>query len=298
MKIQYKEINFRGKSLALIEDINGIITRYKAQGYDLTLRQVYYQLVAGGIIENNERSYKNVGNLVNDGRLAGLIDWDAIVDRTRNIRRKPHWDAPEEIIESSADQFNLDLWSGQENYVEVWVEKDALIGIISQICNKRDIPHFSCRGYVSQSEMWSGAQRLARQARYRDVHILHLGDHDPSGLDMTRDMGERLELFGADVQIHRLALNWDQIEEFSPPPNPAKLTDSRAKGYIAKHGRSSWELDALRPETLSRIINGAVDLLIDQSAYDRRLQEQAEGRKLLHKVADNWALVEETVNNL
>ena len=298
MKIQYKEIQFRGKSLALISEINDIINLYKSQGYDLTLRQVYYQLVAGGIIENNERSYKNVGNLVNDGRLAGLIDWDAIVDRTRNIRRKPHWGAPEEIIESSANQFNLDLWAGQENYVEVWVEKDALIGIISQICSKRDIPHFSCRGYVSQSEMWSGAQRLAEQARYRDVHILHLGDHDPSGLDMTRDMGERLELFGADVQIHRLALNWDQIEEFNPPPNPAKLTDSRAKGYIARHGTSSWELDALKPETLSRIINGAVDKLIDQSAYDRRLREQNEGRELLHKVADHWPEVEETVSNL
>ena len=291
MKIQYKEVRFRQRSLILISRINDIIELYKGQGYDLTLRQVYYQLVAGGIIENNERSYKNIGNLVNDGRLAGLIDWDSIVDRTRNLRRKPHWDEPEDIIEASADQFNLDLWAGQENYVEVWVEKDALIGIISTICNKRDIPHFSCRGYVSQSEMWAGAQRLIEQAKDRDIHILHLGDHDPSGLDMTRDMEERLSMFGAPVTIHRLALNWDQIEELNPPPNPAKLTDSRVGGYIAKYGRSSWELDALKPETLSHIINGAVDTLIDQSAYDKRLIEQVEARRLLHRVADNWPAV-------
>lgn len=87
-KIQYKEINFRGKSLELINLVNQVINEYKNQGYELTLRQTYYQLVARGYIPNNERSYKNIGNLINDGRLAGLIDWYSIVDRTRNLRGK------------------------------------------------------------------------------------------------------------------------------------------------------------------------------------------------------------------
>lgn len=162
-KHQYKDINFQSKSLDLIERVNDIVTDYKAQGYELTLRQVYYQLVARGIIPNSERSYKNLGNLINDGRLAGLIDWYAIVDRTRNLRANSHWDTPESVIHSAKWSYMLDRWERQPNYVEVWVEKDALIGIVGQICRELDVPHFSCRGYTSQSEMWVAAQRIIRE---------------------------------------------------------------------------------------------------------------------------------------
>ena len=93
-KIQYKEIRFQQKSLDLIELVNQVVDEYSAQGYELTLRQVYYQLVARGYIPINERSYKNVGSLINDGRLAGLIDWHSVTDRTRNLRKESHWDKP------------------------------------------------------------------------------------------------------------------------------------------------------------------------------------------------------------
>lgn len=116
--IQYKEINFRQSSLDLIKLVNQVIQEYQAQGYELTLRQAYYQLVARGYIPNNERSYKNIGNLINDGRLAGLIDWYAITDRTRNLRGNSHWDTPAEVIESAKYSYRLDKWEGQPNYVE------------------------------------------------------------------------------------------------------------------------------------------------------------------------------------
>lgn len=112
-KIQYKEINFRGKSLELINLVNQVINEYKNQGYELTLRQTYYQLVARGYIPNNERSYKNIGNLINDGRLAGLIDWYSIVDRTRNLRGNSHWDKPEDVIASARYSYLLNKWDGQ-----------------------------------------------------------------------------------------------------------------------------------------------------------------------------------------
>ena len=166
-KIQYKEINFRGKSLELINLVNQVINEYKNQGYELTLRQTYYQLVARGYIPNNERSYKNIGNLINDGRLAGLIDWHSIVDRTRNLRGNGHWDKPEDVIASARYSYLLNKWDGQPNYVEVWVEKDALVDIVGQACIPLDTPYFSCRGYTSQSEMWSAAQRFIDQS-YRD----------------------------------------------------------------------------------------------------------------------------------
>lgn len=154
-KIEYKSIKFQQKSLELINLVNQVVEEYQAQGYELTLRQAYYQLVARGYIPNNERSYKNIGNLINDGRLAGLIDWHSITDRTRNLRRNGHWDNPADVIGSARYSYMLDKWQGQPNYVEVWVEKDALVDIVGQACRPLDTPYFSCRGYTSQSEMWS-----------------------------------------------------------------------------------------------------------------------------------------------
>lgn len=221
-KIEYKSIKFQQKSLELIRLVNQVVEEYQAQGYELTLRQAYYQLVARGYIPNNERSYKNIGNLINDGRLAGLIDWYSITDRTRNLRSNSHWDNPADVIASARYSYLLNKWDGQPNYVEVWVEKDALVDIVGQACRPLDTPYFSCRGYTSQSEMWSAAQRFISQD-YRDNRvIIHLGDHDPSGIDMTRDIQERLQMFGADVYVKRVALTMNQIGTYNPPPNPAR----------------------------------------------------------------------------
>lgn len=184
-KIEYKSIKFQQKSLELIKLVNQVVEEYQAQGYELTLRQAYYQLVARGYIPNNERSYKNIGSLINDGRLAGLIDWYSITDRTRNLRSNGHWDNPADVIGSARYSYMLDKWQGQPNYVEVWVEKDALVDIVGQACRPLDTPYFSCRGYTSQSEMWSAAQRFIRQGDRENRFIIHLGDHDPSGIDMT-----------------------------------------------------------------------------------------------------------------
>lgn len=262
-KRKYKDIRFHSKSLETIERVNAIVAEYDTQGYELTLRQVYYQLVARGYIPNNERSYKNLGSLINDGRLAGLIDWYAIVDRTRNLRGNSHWDSPAKVIEAARRSYMLDRWKNQPNYVEVWVEKDALIGIVSQICGKLDVPHFSCRGYTSQSEMWSAAQRFIRERHRESRTIIHLGDHDPSGIDMTRDIQERMDMFGADVYVKRVALTMEQIETFNPPPNPTKLSDARANGYIEEYGHECWELDALEPKVITALIRDEVTALMD-----------------------------------
>ncbi|WP_036709357.1 hypothetical protein [Paenibacillus pinihumi] len=293
MKICYRQINFRPDSLRLIEQVNAIISEYQEMGYSLTLRQVYYQLVARDVIPNNERSYKNLGNLISDGRMSGLIDWNAIEDRTRNLKKNSHWSSPGSIISSAAYSYAIDKWADQDSYVEVWVEKDALIGIVGQVCGELDIPYFSCRGYVSQSEMWSAAQRLGNFAGQKDIHIIHLGDHDPSGRDMSRDIVDRLELFGVSVQFERIALNYDQIEEYGPPPNPTKLTDSRATGYIAEFGHECWELDALRPDVIDALIrNKVTDLCNLELLAEARKREDA-AKQTLQAVARDWSNIED-----
>lgn len=291
-KICYVEKNFRSDSLALIDKINSVIEEYEAQGYSLTLRQCYYQLVARGIIPNNERSYKNTGNLINDARLAGLIDWHSIEDRTRNLQRLAHWDSPKSIIESASYQYRKDIWENQDYYVEVWVEKEALANVVGRVADELDVPYFCCRGYVSQSEMWSAAQRfIAKQEAGKDVVLIHLGDHDPSGIDMSRDIEERLTLFGVDscmFNFRRIALNMEQIEEFAPPPNPAKLTDSRCGSYISRYGDESWELDALEPKVIHDLITNNVTEFWDYEEVLRVRAKVASEKEVMESVANDW----------
>jgi len=293
-KIQYISKRFRESSLEIISHANEIIEDYQAQGYDLTLRQLYYQFVSRDIIPNLQSEYNKLGSIINDGRLAGMIDWDAIVDRTRNVRSNSHWQSPKEIIDACAKQYRIDRWEKQPERVEAWIEKDALIGVIERICTDVDIAHFSCRGYVSQSEMWSASQRLLEYINAgQTITILHLGDHDPSGIDMTRDIEDRLRLFiGEDfdnlVTIKRIALNMNQIHQYNPPPNPAKTTDSRYASYITKYGGESWELDALEPSVLSGLIEDAVTDIrvadIWDSAVEREETEKGKIAKIANKV--------------
>lgn len=283
--IRYKEINFKPQSLALIDVINDVLGEYQAAGYELTLRQAYYQLVARDHIPNTERSYKNVGALINNGRLAGLIDWGLITDRTRNLRSASHWDGPSQIVDACIAQYRIDRWEGQPNYVEVWVEKDALVDIVAKACNPLDVPYFSCRGYTSQSEMWAAARRFMRRSdEGKGCYIVHLGDHDPSGVDMSRDIQERLLMFGTPVRVERIALTMEQIEEFSPPPNPAKLSDSRCGSYISRYGRRSWELDALEPQVIRSLITEAVAGLRDDALMDEALEAEGSHIRALERL--------------
>lgn len=297
-RICYVPKTFSPAHRDIITRANTICRDYRAQGYDLTLRQLYYQFVSRGWIANKQTEYKRLGSIVNDARLAGELDWDYIVDRTRNLKDLSHWDSPESIMDAVASQYREDKWADQPHRVEVWVEKDALVGVLERICNELDVPYFSCRGYTSQSEVWGAAMRLQRhRTAGQEPVILHLGDHDPSGLDMTRDVTDRIELFlrGRPVEVRRLALNMDQVEQYDPPPNPAKLTDSRGTAYVEEYGDSSWELDALPPEIISDLIREAVDELRDDDLW-----EEAEGKErretiVLQGIVDRWDDVAELV---
>jgi hypothetical protein len=279
--ISYVPKRFQGSSLDLIDSCLDIISLYE---FPITLRQLYYQLVSKGMIPNEVKEYKRLGSIVNDARLAGLISWEAIEDRTRNLVRIPQWNSAEDFKESAIPQFHLDHWENQEVYVQVWVEKDALSGVVAHACNPFYVPYFSCRGYTSQSEMWVNAMRLIEQNKKgKPCVVLHLGDHDPSGIDMTRDITERLKLFGASVMVFRLALNMNQIKAYNPPPNPAKETDARFLKYYKEFGESCWELDALEPNVIQEMITAAIERIIDKEKWDEIEKQEEEQRELLWK---------------
>lgn len=290
MKKQFIVKNFSWETEWVIDHANTIIKEYQEEGMALTLRQLYYQFVSRDLLPNKQREYSRLGRILSDARMAGQIDWDAIEDRTRNLKKTVTWNNPEQIIKSCASQFKLDHWLNQEYYIEVWIEKEALIGVIEDVCRKLHVGWFACKGYVSKSEMYASARRMRWYGfdEGKQPIIIHLGDHDPSGMDMTRDIQRQHEVFEGSLDIRRIALNMDQIKKYNPPPNPTKMTDSRSSGYVEKFGESCWELDALDPKMMQKLVNDTILEYRDQDIYQATIEQEIEYKNKLKKVAEDW----------
>ncbi|NIN00497.1 MAG: hypothetical protein GTO24_21165 [candidate division Zixibacteria bacterium] len=290
MKETFVDKSFRSNTLRVIEWVNDILAKYGAMGYDLTTRQVYYQLVAQDLIPNDPKSYNRIKGIVSDGRLAGLIDWAMIVDRTRKVIIPSRWKDPAEIVKQAAKQFRIDKWERQPRHVEVMVEKQALEGILTPVCRDLDIPFTANKGYSSSSAMYRAGKRLFKAfLAGKELFVLYLGDHDPSGIDMDRDILERLEMFSTvHLDVTRLALLMDQIETMDIPENPAKVSDSRYAGYVATFGPASWELDAMEPTELASVVTEAVENLRDEDLWQEALDEEKEMKDELWEFVNDY----------
>lgn len=285
---KFKDIAYRRDTQQIIIHAQKIADDFKARGFVLTVRQMFYQFVSRDLLPNTQAQYKRLASIIDDARQTGHLDWSMIEDRTRNLKSPSTWDSPEDILRAVANQYMENPWKNQEIWPEVWIEKDALVGVIEGVCNEYRVPYFACRGYASQSEIYDAAkrfQRLRRQGK-RPV-VFYLGDHDPSGMHMPVNVAERLELFShGDVEVRRLALNMDQIEEHDPPPNPAKESDSRFESYAAEHGESSWELDALDPDVIANLIKTEITSSMDEAKWDADMAREEENSEGLRGVND------------
>lgn len=293
MKEEFVPHNFSTGSHKTIEIVDGILDEYRAQGFRLSLRQLYYQLVARDYIENSQRSYRNLGSLVSRARQAGLLDWSMIEDRNRETVIPNHWDDPGEIIRTAAAQFRIDKWDNQPYHIEVMVEKDALSGVLQPVCRDLDIGITANKGYSSSSTMYEIGKRLQDIDSYdKRLVVLYLGDHDPSGIDMTRDVEERLTLYGrlgtSDFEVVRVALNYDQVEMWKPPENPAKETDSRFIDYRRRFGESSWELDAVEPRQLADLVRDMVAVRRDDDLWEEAVERERAMRRELEEFAARY----------
>ena len=262
-----------------LQIINEIIEEYAEEGYKLTLRQLYYQLVSRDIIPNKVQEYAKLGKLLVKGRMAGVVDWEAIEDRIR-VPFLPYWvHGVADAVDDTIEQYRLDRQDGQEVYIELWVEKDALSGVLKRITSHYHINLMVNRGYSSCTAMHDAYKRFKRQERQgKKVYILYLGDHDPSGLDMIRDIEDRLHEFGVNPTVKPIGLTMKQIEQYNPPPNPAKITDPRAKWYIQEHGNTSWEVDALNPKVLHQLVRKNVEKLIDMDMFNDQIGQEDEDK--------------------
>ncbi len=287
MRELFVDTDFRAASLQMIAQCNDVIARYTAMGYRLTLRQLYYQLVSANIVPNTERSYKNLGALISKARLAGLVDWAAIEDRGREPKDLPDFEDLRELIEWAVGYYRLPRWSDQPYYAELWVEKDALAGVLLPLAQANHVTLMVNRGYSSQSAMYDASKRFIDGANNdQDCVLFYLGDQDPSGEDMVRDIAYRLDLMGSSLDVRKIAITPDQITTYAPPPNPAKMTDSRAAKYVEKFGYESYEVDALPPDVLQGIIQDAFDEIIDRDAMDAWLAREAADKAQLRGAVD------------
>lgn len=287
MKCRYRAINLRAEALQLVKACNEVIDDYRGQGLKLTLRQLFYQMVTKNTIPNTEKSYKKLSSIISDARLGGLMDWSAIEDRIRRPQIPTDFKDLAELVEVAVASYRLDRWAGQEDYVELWCEKDAIAGVLSPMARKYHITLMVNRGYSSQSAMYESAQRFIRNSEeeMRDATLLYLGDHDSSGEDMVRDIRDRLAMFNVqDLKVEKIALTMDQIDQYDPPPNPVKVSDPRAAQYMAAHGDTSWEVDALPPTVLQQIVEDSIVNLLDVEMMDKIIRQEERDKLYLQQV--------------
>jgi hypothetical protein len=274
----------------LLSQVVSIVSSFMHKGIKLTNRQLYYQLVAANIIPNTDKIYKRVCTFITDARYAGLIDWSAIEDRGRVPEKHAEWNNVSELIDSAIYSYRLPRWSDQDNYVELFCEKEAMGSVLKPIADKYHIYFGTNKGYSSAVTIYDLAKRLKSSIEAgKKCVVLYMGDHDPSGLDMIRDIKERVEEFltegeeytDPEFEVVQLALNMEQIRHYNPPPNPAKITDPRATWYISEHGKTSWELDALNPEVLRDIAEAGVQEHIDIDKYNKWVRKEDEHKREL-----------------
>lgn len=331
-RIYVEKNRIRPAHLEVIRRADEVLAAANADGFTMSVRQLYYHFVAndlfsedrffrwtgskyvpstreaGGTV-NADPNYKWLGGLLTDGRMNGLIDWDFLEDRHRGLRDWHHDSSPAAAIRLAARRFALSRWEDQPYRVEVWVEKDALAGVVERACSAVDTPFLACKGYMSVSEIKAASERFGSYIEAgQKVIVIYLGDHDPSGLNMDkvneRQIREMMEVdaFEDDWQVpdfdawdeehfefRRIALSRDQVRQFNAPPNPAKMTDSRAAAYVALHGPLSWELDAIPIADLVRLIQSEVEAMRDLPAWGDTEDREAVGQSLMNTTSDRWS---------
>jgi len=281
-KIAFIEKSFQGGSLQLISQANSVLDSYASKGLRLTLRQLYYQLVSHSGLRNIQSNYKRLSSVISDARLAGLVDWDVIEDRIRQPYRHPEFNDIPDLMEAAIRSYRLPRWEGQKYYIETWCEKDALAGVLRPLTDEFHVVLMVNRGYSSQTSMYEGAVRIGSWGKGKKKVVLYIGDMDPSGEDMVRDIKDRLTVFGmGHAEVRKIALTMEQVKRYDLPPNPANMRDSRAEKYVEVHGEVSWEVDALPPEVLQAIVRSSIEKFLNTDLMSRIIvREQMDKREI------------------
>lgn len=268
-----------------IDEIRAGLYRLLEAENPMTVRQVFYRAVGEGLIEKSETEYRaTVIRLLTDLRRSGVMPFDWLADSTRWQRKPETWRSLEEALRITAETYRRALWSTADSYVEIWLEKDALAGVLYEETSFFDVPLMVTRGYPSLTFLHSSAAALARQKR--PVFIYYFGDWDPSGKDISRAVERDLRGFApkAELYFERVAVNPAQIVSMGLPTRPTKKTDSRSKTFSGE----SVEVDAIPPLTLRKMARKKIVSHLDLRELERlEVAEEAE-RETLRRFAENF----------
>jgi hypothetical protein len=261
---------------AIIEHAAGIVRSYST---GVTLRQLFYRLVSAQMIPNSQTAYKRLSSLTAEARREGTFP--DLIDRGRSIHRRASWDNPRDAIGSLIRQYRRDRTSGQDVSLYIGVEKAGMVIQLQSWFGDLGVPVLALGGYSSQTYVDDVAYDATSQDR--DAILLYAGDFDPSGEDIDRDFEERTDCWD---KVIRVALSASQVRQYGLPPNPGKATDSRAAGFIARHGELvQVELDALDPDDLRALFTDAIGRYWDTSAYELVRQQEREDLQWLRTLA-------------
>ncbi len=256
-----------------------------ANDHPMTVRQLFYRLVSNGAIEKTEAEYKStVVRLTGEMRLDGQIEFGWIADSTRWMRKPKTHSGLDAVLAHTARTYRRSVWDEQEAYVEIWLEKDALAGVLVDVTSAWDVPLMVTRGFASLSFLYESADAIRDQGK--PTFLYYFGDHDPSGLEIPRTVEQRIREFAPEVDITfmRVAVNPAQIEAMHLPTRPTKATDSRSKNFNGE----SVEVDAIDPAILRSLAEQCITCHIDFEAYDRLKSTEAAERETLYKIARSW----------
>ena len=277
----------------IIEKAQEVLAEYSG---GITLRQLYYRLVAQGMI-NDVLHYKRVVSAMTEARWQDTVSMDAFIDRERSMYGETK--AKEKNLENEAreaqgqieawmDSYHLDRWSNQENYVEVWIEKKALQGVFEEPCNNLDVGLAPCKGYPSITFLHEASNRFADiGVTSKRLIILYFGDYDPSGEDIPNSIKANLERMGTEVEVERIALNPDLIKSLGLPSVPPKSTDSRTRNW---DGKGAVELDAVEPKMLKSMCEKAILRYFDTDLYDELTEKESEERTEYQKTLKKFVM--------
>lgn len=267
----------KAETAQLRETVIEVLTEHNP----MTVRQVYYQLVSRQLIDNNRSQYQGISNLLVDMRRDGKIDWSWIEDRLRKPRTPLMFNDIQHRMSTAINWYRSNPWKTQPQYVEAWLEKDALSGIFEDALDYYGITLNVGRGYDGWDSIHNAAQRYLQIDK--PITILYFGDLDPSGEDMARSLKERLATFYIYPDIIKCALTFDDVQRYDLPPDFAKSTDTRAPKFIEKFGDISVELDALQIDVLKNRIVEEVEKLVDLDALKAVLTKDEKDREKLRK---------------
>ncbi len=277
-----------------IERVRAIIAEY--EGMRLTLRQIYYRLVATQFFQNIINNYKKLSDVLARARENGRIPWDAIEDRTREVHdgHGEEWGAAEylnvylDYIRRLDDNYTMPTWWGQPVRMFVCLEKDALYEVFRQVTDAEGVDLVPLRGYSSVTLLKDLADRMVEVPEYvKRVEVLYFGDFDPTGENIEQVLARKLEEYGAEADFNRVAITQAQIDEYNIPTAPAKTTDTRYSGFVERHG-VAWqvELDAIEPRTLQNLIREVIRTRFDSEVGLVREQELESRRARLREWSD------------